>query len=166
MAGARAFLRRRQRDDGSYAGFWGINFTYATCFAVMGLRAAGVPADDPALLRAAAWLTARQKQDGGWGEHYSGCLTDRYVEHPDSQPTMTAWALLALIDIVGPQADAVQRGIGWLCAAQRADGSWPPGAVNGVFFGAAMLTYRLYPTYFPIWALNRFTAMAPHAGHG
>jgi lanosterol synthase len=35
-------LRARQRADGSWAGFWGINFTYATWFAVAALRAGGV----------------------------------------------------------------------------------------------------------------------------
>ena len=37
------FLRRRQRPDGSFPGFWGINFTYAIFHVVKGLRAAGVP---------------------------------------------------------------------------------------------------------------------------
>lgn len=154
-----ALLRQRQRADGSYPGFWGINFTYATCFAVLALRAAGASAEDRPLLRAAAWLVSKQKPDGGWGEHYSGCLTDTYVEHAESQATMTSWALLALIEILGPEAEAVKRGVGWLCRSQKSDGSWPEGAVNGVFFGAAMLTYRLYPAYFPIWALNRYLAM-------
>jgi lanosterol synthase len=158
------FLRSRQRQDGSYPGFWGINFTYATCFAVTALRTAGVPADDPALVRAAEWLADRQKADGGWGEHYSGCLDDRYVEHPDSQPTMTSWALLALLEVLGPEAEPVRRGIGWLSRAQQPAGEWPTGAVNGVFFGSAMLHYRLYPTYFPIWALNRYLAMVANAG--
>lgn len=155
-----SFLRMQQRRDGSYPGFWGINFTYATSFAVMALRASGATGKDPTLLRAAAWLVDRQKVDGGWGEHYSGCLTDTYVEHPESQATMTSWALLALLDVLGAEAPAVQRGIEWLCRVQKRDGSWPEGAVNGVFFGAAMLTYRLYSTYFPIWALNRYLMIA------
>ena len=46
----------------------------------------------------------------------------------------------------------------WLCGAQRADGSWPPGALNGVFFGTGMLHYQLYPAYFPVWALGRYLA--------
>ena len=124
-AGVR-FLRAAQQPDGGYAGFWGINFTYAAFHAVRGLRAAGVPADDPGLARAADWLVRVQRADGGWGEHYSGCVTDRYVEHPESQVVMTSWALLALMDVVGARAEAVQRGVAWLAAASRADGSWPP----------------------------------------
>src|SRR5262249_37502187 len=94
------FLRRSQRPDGSFAGFWGINFTYAAFHVVKGLRAAGVPPTDPALVRAAAWLTAKQRPDGGWGEHYQSCLQQRYVEHPQSQVVMTSWALLALLEIL------------------------------------------------------------------
>jgi lanosterol synthase len=78
---------------------------------------------------------------------------------------MTAWALLALLEVVGPQDAAVRRGIAWLCRAQRPDGSWPEGAVNGVFFGSAMLTYRLYPMYFPLWAVNRFCAVEANGSH-
>jgi len=38
------------------------------------------------------------------------------------------------------------------------NGDWPRDSVNGVFFGTAMLDYRLYNTYFPTWALARFEA--------
>jgi 2,3-oxidosqualene cyclase len=155
--GAR-FLRRAQRADGSVPGFWGINFTYGAFHFVEGLRAVGVAAADPALSRAAAWLVAHQRADGGWGEHHSGCRDDRYVEHPESQPVMTAWALLALLEVLEPTAEPVRRGIEWLVTRQHSDGGWPPGAVNGVFFGSAMLDYRLYPVYFPAWALARWAA--------
>jgi len=72
---------------------------------------------------------------------------------------MTSWALLALMDVVGPSARAVERGVAWLAARQDADGSWPPEAVNGVFFGSGMLDYRLYRAYFPAWALARHVAL-------
>jgi lanosterol synthase len=154
------FLRAAQGPDGAWRGFWGINFTYAAFHAVRGLRAAGVAASDPGLVRAAAWLSAIQRPDGGWGEHYTGCLTGRYVPHPESQAVMTAWALLALMDVLGPDAEPIRRGVAWLTAAEGPDGSWPPGAVNGVFFGSAMLDYRLYKSYFPAWALARHAALA------
>jgi lanosterol synthase len=160
-----ALLRRRQQADGAWPGFWGINFTYATWLAISALRAAGATQDDPALTRAAAWLVARQKPDGGWGEHYSSCLDGRYVEHPESQVVMTSWALLGLLETLGADAAPVARGIEWLCRRQLADGSWPEGAVNGVFFGSAMLTYRLYPAYFPVWVLNRYRRLVGHVGH-
>jgi lanosterol synthase len=154
------FLRRRQNDDGSFTGFWGICFTYGIFHAVKGLRAAGVSPQDPVFTRTVAWLRSKQRADGGWGEHYSSCLENRYVEHARSQVVMTSWALLALMEIVSADTDVVRRGIEWLNKEQGVDGSWPQQAVNGVFFGSAMLDYRLYKSYFPVWALAR----ASHPG--
>lgn len=157
---ALALLRRSQLDDGSYPGFWGINYTYAIFHVAKGFRMAGVPAEDPALQKAARWLLDKQKADGGWGEHYSSSLQGRYVEHRESQPVMTGWALLALLDLLPPDHPAIRRGFEWLQARQRENGDWPRQAVNGVFFGAAMLDYRLYHTYFPAWALARYARLA------
>jgi lanosterol synthase len=152
-------LRRGQRADGSFPGFWGINFTYGIWHVVKGLRAAGIPASDPALVRAAGWLKGKQRPDGGWGEHYSSCLTGQYVEHPESQAVMTSWALLALLELLPATEPAVTRGIDWLRRHQQGDGSWPQQAVNGVFFGTAMLDYRLYRSYFPAWAMARWASL-------
>jgi 2,3-oxidosqualene cyclase len=149
------FLRTCQRRDGSYPGFWGINFTYGIFHAVRGLRAAGVEAQDPAVARAVEWLIGKQRPDGGWGEHYTSCLTAEYVEHSQSQVVMTSWALLALMEVIPADSEPVRQGIVWLEGQQCEDGSWPSQSVNGVFFGSAMLDYRLYKTYFPVWALAR-----------
>jgi len=147
------FLRRSQRRDGAWLGDWGINITYGIFHAVKGLRAAGVPATDRALQRALCWLEQAQQADGGWGEHFQGCLEGRYVERA-SQPVMTSWALLALLQMGDPGAPAIRRGLAWLKRHQQEDGGWQQAAVNGVFFGTAMLDYRLYKSYFPTWALR------------
>ena len=149
-----AFVRRHQRPDGAFPAAWGINFTYGIFHVTKALRAAGISAGDPVLVRAAAWLRSTQRRDGGWGEHFSSCLEDRYIEHPRSQAVMTSWALLALAD-VDPGCDTLARGLAWLQSARQPDGSWPDDAVNGVFFGTAMLDYALYAAYFPVWAVAR-----------
>jgi lanosterol synthase len=155
-----ALLRSRQLADGSYLGFWGVNFTYAIFHVVEALRAAGVPASDPAIARATEWVLSKQKRDGGWGEHWKSAITDSYVEHPDSQAAMTAWALLALMEVLPPTHAAIARGIDCLKKMQLADGQWPRQSQSGVFFSTAMLDYRLYKDYFPAWALARFSRLS------
>jgi squalene/oxidosqualene cyclase-like protein len=150
-------LRQSQLPDGSWPGFWGINYTYAIFHVAKGFRQAGISSDDAALVRAADWLKEKQRADGGWSEHYTSCLEGRFIEHPDTQVVMTSWALLALLEILPPDDPAIRRGILWLLSKQQPDGAWPRQGVNGVFFGAAMLDYRLYHTYFPVWALARYT---------
>jgi lanosterol synthase len=54
----------------------------------------------------------------------------------------------------------VQRGIRWLKTRQEPGGAWPQEAVNGVFFGSAMLDYRLYRIYFPARALARYARLS------
>ncbi len=151
---ASAFLQASQRPDGSWPGFWGINFIYATGFAMAALRDAGLPPDHPVLRRAADWLVGVQHPDGGWGEHFSGCLTGNYVPSDTSLVIMTSWALLALLRTRNSLSHAARRGLDWLAARQLPDGDWPRDSCNGVFFGTAMLDYRLYNSYFPAWALN------------
>lgn len=153
-------LKSRQLPDGSYLGFWGINFTYAIFHVTEALVAAGCDRTDPAIARAAEWLISKQKSDGGWGEHFSSCLTDTYAEHPESQAAMTAWALLALLEIVGPEAPAVKRAVGCLRTLEQPSGAWPRQSQSGVFFSTAMLDYKLYKDYFPAWALGRYDSLA------
>lgn len=159
-----AYLLARQRSDGAWTGFWGINLIYGTRFAVAGLRAARLSPMHPALRRAGAWLRSTQHADGGWGENFTGCLSGEYVDHPTSLVISTAWAVLALLDTEEKPSDATRRGAAWLAAHQDRHGDWPRDSVNGVFFGTAMLDYRLYNTYFPTLALGRFEACANAGG--
>ncbi|MFC5720998.1 prenyltransferase/squalene oxidase repeat-containing protein [Streptomyces gamaensis] len=162
---AARFLLRTQCRDGSWRAAWGVNRIYGTLFAVRGLRAAGAPPAHPQLVRAAHWLHTVQRADGGWGEHHRGCTEDRYAEHPDSQPVSTAWALLALLQLTGPETESVRAGVRWLCERQAPDGSWRQEAVTGVFFGTAMLDYRRYADYFPCWALGAHLAALDGPAH-
>ena len=154
------YLRSCQRPDGSYQGSWGINFTYAACFITEALLTAGVPASDPAISSAVSWLRQHQKPDGGWGEHYTSCLTGRYAEHPDSQAAMTAWALLVLLRTAGPGDPGARRALHCLESLQQhgTGGGWPRQAASGVFFQTAVLDYRLYKDIFPTWALAAASA--------
>ena len=156
MSRADAWLRRTQARDGSWRGVWGVQFIYGTLFGIRGLVGAGAGSADPALRLACRWLLDRQREDGGWGEHHSGCLTGRYVGHEESQVIHTAWALIALMEAGDSNWTAISRGIGFLLASQNADGTWPKQDMAGVFFRTALLDYVLYRHYFPLHALGLY----------
>jgi squalene/oxidosqualene cyclase-like protein len=148
-------IRRLQRPDGAWSGNWGIHFTYGTMFGIRGLLAAGARPQDPAIRKACRFLITHQRVDGGWGEHYSACLDDRYHDH-DSQVIQTAWALMALLEAHDPDWDAIERAAHFLAAKQLPDGSFPKQDPAGVFFHTALLDYVAYRTYFPVWALGMY----------
>lgn len=153
-------ISRRQLPDGSFAGSWGVNFTFGTFHAIEALCAGGVPRTDSRLARATAWLLSKQKPDGGWGEHWTSCVKGHYVEHPETQATMTAWALLGLLHVLPASHTAVQRAVEALERLQLADGSWPRQALAGVFFVTCLLDYPYYKYYFPTLALARYSRLA------
>ncbi len=153
------WLRKQQQRDGSWPGFWGIHYTYGTLFGITGLLASGAKRNDEAILRACRWLVQARLADGGWGESWHGLLEGRYVSHVRSQVIMTSWALLALLraEYQGEHArEAVASGIQLLRERQLPSGDWPEEGVADVFFNTAMLHYRLYKTYFPVWALGLY----------
>ncbi len=99
-----------------------------TGLVVLALRAAGVPADHPQLVKAGEWLLReeiRVKGDwavrrpelepGGWAFEYQNDL------YPDIDDT--AVIALALREL-GLGDDAVRRGLDWTAGMQSANGGW------------------------------------------
>lgn len=125
--------------DGAWPGAWGVHFIYGTMFAVRGLLGTGAPVTDPAIRKACRWFLARQRDDGGWGEHHAGCLTGAYSEDAESQVIQTAWALAVLLEAHDPEWPAIERGAYFLNGMQNADGEWPKQNMVGVFFHTALL---------------------------
>jgi squalene-hopene/tetraprenyl-beta-curcumene cyclase len=104
-----------------------------TGIAMVSLEEAGVPPDDPALVRAADWLLDRQVlkpgdwqvkakgvEPGGWVFEYSN---DFYPDVDD-----TAFVLMALRRVVHPNPQrlesAIRRGAVWLLGMQNRNGGW------------------------------------------
>lgn len=158
--GVRFLLSSQDPKTGAWAGFWGVDYTYGTFFAVSGLLAAGISREHVAIRRAVRWLISRQRHDGGWGERYEGVLEGRErpldAEEP-SRIVQTAWATLTL-QLAAPERGrrAIDRGVRLLLDRQLDDGGWAHDAAVGVFFNTAVLDYRLYKLVFPTWALARW----------
>ncbi|HTZ36988.1 MAG TPA: squalene--hopene cyclase, partial [Stellaceae bacterium] len=158
FAAALDFLRREQESDGSWFGRWGTNYIYGTWSVLAALNAAGVAWQAPEIRRAVDWLIARQREDGGWGETGDSYAADAARGRADySTASQTAWALLGLMAAGEVEHPAVARGIAYLVASQKRDGSWDEPWYTAVGFPRVFyLRYHGYRAYFPLWALARY----------
>lgn len=104
-----------------------------TCIAMVALEEAGLPADHPALVKAADWMLSKQvlgpgdwqiknkdAEPGGWAFEFRN---DFYPDVDD-----TAFVLMALQRVKYPDPKrmegAIRRGIQWLLSMQNRDGGW------------------------------------------
>ena len=162
VAAAIDFLRREQEADGSWFGRWGTNYIYGTWSVLAGLNAVGVTGDAPEVRKAVAWLLARQREDGGWGESGASYADDGPRGAAQySTVSQTAWALLGLMAAGEAEHPAVKRGVDYLVACQKADGSWDEPWYTAVGFPRVFyLRYHGYRAYFPLWALARYRRLS------
>jgi squalene-hopene/tetraprenyl-beta-curcumene cyclase len=123
----------------------------------VGLAAAGVPADDPAIKRGANWLLAHQQACGGWGESADSYEQPELRGQGPVTASQTAWALLGLFAAGHAHGKPVERGIYYLLDTQRPDGAWDELEFTGTGFPRVFyLRYHYYPIYFPLLALASY----------
>jgi squalene-hopene/tetraprenyl-beta-curcumene cyclase len=158
VAAAIAYLRREQETEGCWFGRWGTNYIYGTWSVLCALNAVGIDSKDAMVRRAASWLMAKQRPDGGWGEDGASYWKDK----PKgvcavSTPAQTSWALIALMAAGGVDSEAVKRGMAWLQESQKDDGTWEEDYYTAVGFPRVFyLRYHGYKAFFPQWALARY----------
>lgn len=162
-----AYLRQEQEPSGAWFGRWGTNYIYGTWSVLSAFEQVGIPANDPAVQRAVAWLQRVQRADGGWGEH-NDSYEDPATAGQGSESTsfQTAWAMLALMAAGAGRCEAVTRGAAYLAATQDSDGLWTePWYTAPGFPRVFYLKYHGYSAYFPVWALARYAQLAGAAPH-
>jgi squalene-hopene/tetraprenyl-beta-curcumene cyclase len=158
LASSIEYLRRSQRNDGSWYGRWGINYIYGTWSVLCGLNAAGVDARSPEIRRAVNWLLSIQNKDSGWGEDAASYQLG-YASHnaAPSTASQTAWALLGLMAAGEVNHPVVAQGIKYLAQTQDSDGLWHEERFTATGFPRAFyLRYHGYPKFFPLWAMARY----------
>ncbi|MEU8781508.1 squalene--hopene cyclase [Streptomyces sp. NPDC048637] len=158
-----AWLLAEQESSGAWFGRWGTNYLYGTGSVLPALAAAGVPGSHPAVRRAVRWLERVQNDDGGWGEDQRSYQDkERWAGRGASTASQTAWALMALLAAGERDSEAVRRGVRWLTATQREDGSWDEPYFTGTGFPWDFsINYHLYRQVFPLTALGRYVNGGP-----
>jgi squalene-hopene/tetraprenyl-beta-curcumene cyclase len=159
------WLLAEQETFGAWFGRWGTNYVYGTGCVVPALTAVGLPVTHPAVRRAVTWLESVQNEDGGWGEDQRSYQDEKWIGHGDSTASQTAWALLALLSAGERDSAAVERGVAYLSATQREDGSWDEPYFTGTGFPWDFsINYHLYRQVFPLTALGRYVYGEPQVG--
>lgn len=163
VRGGLNYLRREQRPDGSWFGRWAVNYVYGTGGALSAFRAACRDMSKRRFQRAAAWLSAHQSNDGGWGETPASYDDPSLAGTGESTASQTAWGLLGLLSLDGAGDDrssnAIHAGVRWLVDQQEEDGQWNEPQFTGTGFpGDFYIKYHLYRNYWPLSALGRYAA--------
>ncbi len=151
------FLRRVQRDDGSWLPLWfgnehardDENPTYGTAHVLLAfreLRQRGFESARDLENAAAAWLVRAQREDGAWG---GAPGTPATIEE-----TALALEALAGTEYVLP----VKRATAWLIDQVEAD-TWREPSPIGFYFAKLWYFEKLYPLIFTVGALGKVAAL-------
>jgi len=151
------FLKAEQEPEGPWWGRWGVNYIYGTWSVLGGLAAIGENMTQPYIKKAVNWLKSKQNLDGGWGEVCESYDDRSLMGCGPSTPSQTSWALLSLFLAGEVHSKAALRGVEYLVATQKQDGSWDEDAFTGTGFPKFfMIKYHIYRNCFPLTALGRY----------
>jgi squalene-hopene/tetraprenyl-beta-curcumene cyclase len=152
------FILARQEENGSWFGRWGVNYLYGTWQVLVGLQAIGFDMTQPVVRRAVRWLKDVQNADGGWGESCLSYDDPTQAGIGPSTASQTAWAILGLLAAGEADSREARAGIEYLVGTQDADGGWSEEPFTGTGFPRVFyLKYHMYPVYFPLMAIGRYT---------
>jgi squalene-hopene/tetraprenyl-beta-curcumene cyclase len=153
IAAAAGYLRRTQREDGSWAALWfgneagpgSENPVYGTARVVAALETIGDLAPETRAIsqKGLHYLLGAQNPDGGWGG--TAALRSSIEE--------TAVAVRALA-VSRPPSRALGRGVAWLAEHTR-EGTDFPASPIGFYFASLWYFEQLYPVVFTVDALGR-----------
>ncbi len=151
------FIRKTQEPEGPWWGRWGVNYIYGTWSVLCGLAAIGEDLTQPYIRKAVNWLKLKQNIDGGWGETCESYHDRSLAGVGESTASQTSWALLALMAAGEVHSSKVAKGIHYLIATQRHDGTWEEDQYTGTGFPKYfMIKYHIYRNCFPLMALGTY----------
>lgn len=164
MNRALEYLKKEQEIEGCWYGRWGVNYIYGTSGVLAALALVAPKTHRKNIEKGAAWLVSCQNADGGWGETCFSYNDPSLKGKGDSTASQTAWALIGLIaagEATGKFAkEVIDRGVNYLLATQKSDGTWDEDYFTGTGFPCHFyIKYHLYQQHFPLTALGRYRAL-------
>lgn len=151
------FIKKEQEPEGPWWGRWGVNYIYGSWSVLCGLEAIGEDMSQPYIKNAVNWFKSKQNIDGGWGEVCESYFDRSLMGSGPSTASQTAWALLALFAAGEASSAAATRGVEYLLATQKQDGTWDEDAFTGTGFPKFfMIKYHIYRNCFPLTALGKY----------
>ncbi|HEV3435954.1 MAG TPA: squalene--hopene cyclase [Gemmata sp.] len=157
------FILAHQEESGAWFGRWGVNYIYGTWQVLVGLAAIGFDMNAMVVRRAVRWLKESQNADGGWGECCRSYDEPELAGRGESTASQTAWVLLGLIAAGEIESPEVRVGVEYLVGTQNIDGGWSEEPFTGTGFPRVFyLKYHMYPVYFPLMALSRYSQRITH----
>ena len=151
------FIKKEQEPEGPWWGRWGVNYIYGSWSVLCGLEAIGEDMSQPYIKNAVNWFKSKQNIDGGWGEVCESYFDRSLMGSGPSTASQTAWALLALFAAGEAASAAATRGVEYLLAHQKQDGTWDEDAFTGTGFPKFfMIKYHIYRNCFPLTALGKY----------
>jgi squalene-hopene/tetraprenyl-beta-curcumene cyclase len=159
------YLQKEQEPEGCWYGRWGVNYIYGTSGVLAALSLIAPKTHRLNIEKGAAWLVSCQNADGGWGETCFSYNDPSLKGKGDSTASQTAWALIGLIaagEATGNFVkEAMDRGVNYLLATQKSDGTWDEDYFTGTGFPCHFyIKYHLYQQHFPLTALGRYRALS------
>jgi squalene-hopene/tetraprenyl-beta-curcumene cyclase len=142
---ALTYLQHAQRYDGSFTSIWFRESVAGTASVLEALADCGLH-DLHMARRARDAILRLQNEDGGWAG----------MRMQPSSAEETSWAILALLRTPEDAASrrAVDRGVEWLLANQRPDGTWEPTPI-ALYYSAMWYSDSYYAVSLPAQALAR-----------
>jgi squalene-hopene/tetraprenyl-beta-curcumene cyclase len=148
------YLKKTQKQDGSWWGRWGTNYLYGTFSALLGLMQVKVDPEEEWVQKSIHFLIAKQNEDGGWGESCDTYASTLKQNQEKSTVFHTAIVLIALLYAGKVRSREVERGVFYLLS--RKD-NFKDAVCNAPGFPRVFyLKYHGYEVLFPLWALGLY----------